>query len=81
MPYHQVMRFQTQAPSSAASTTDWVTMAGSAKPVAMVLATAVPVMAPTKLRMPAMITAVRTGSTPVETTVAMALAASWKPLM
>ena len=76
-----VMRFHADAPISAASTTVCVTSAGSAKPDAMVFATAVPVTAPKKLRTPAMRTAVRMGSTPVETTVAMALAASWKPLM
>jgi hypothetical protein len=81
MPYHQVMRFQAIAPARAASTTCWVTIAGSANPEAIVLATAVPVTAPTKLSTPAMSTAVRMGSTPVETTVAIALAASWKPLM
>ena len=81
MPNHQVMMFHTEAPISAASTTPWVTMAGSAKPVAMVLATAVPVIAPTKFKMPARKTAVRMGSTPVDTTVAIAFAASWKPLM
>ncbi len=69
------------APNSAPSTTVCETMAGSAKPEAMVLATAVPVTAPTKLQRPAMSTAVRIGRTPVETTVAMAFAASWKPLM
>jgi hypothetical protein len=47
----------------------------------MVFATAVPVIAPTKFSTPANMTAVRTGSTPVDTTVAIAFAASWKPLM
>ena len=42
----------------------------------IVLATAVPVMAPKKLRSPARMTAVRMGRTPVETTVAIAFAAS-----
>ena len=51
-------------------------MAASAKPVAMVFATAVPVMAPPKLSTAAISTAVRIGSTPVETTVAIAFAAS-----
>jgi len=64
------------APSNAASTTVWLTTAGSAKPEAMVLATAVPAMAPTKLKAPATMTAVRKGKTPVDTTVAIALAAS-----
>src|SRR5258708_7793992 len=36
MPYHQVMRFQTIAPMSAASTIVCVTIAGSAKPEAIV---------------------------------------------
>ena len=81
MPNHQVMRFHMLAPTSAASTTGWVTMAGSANPDAIVFATAVPSMAPPKLSTAAINTAVRTGSTPVETTVAIAFAASWKPLM
>jgi hypothetical protein len=69
------------APTSAASTTTCVTSPGSAKPVAIVVATAVPVTAPTKLKSAATIVAVRIGRTPVETTVAIAFAASWKPLM
>ena len=76
MPHHQVSKFQTQAPSKAAKTTVWVTITGFAKPEAIVLATAVPAMAPTKLKQPATITAVRKGKTPVDTTVAIALAAS-----
>src|SRR5450432_2982901 len=76
MPHHQVSRFQMHAPSRAASTTVCVTMTGLAKPEAMVLATAVPAMAPTKLKQPATMTAVRSGSTPVDTTVAIAFAAS-----
>ena len=64
------------APMSAERTTVWVTIAGSAKPDAIVLATAVPVTAPKKLRRPARMTAVRIGRTPVETTVAIAFAAS-----
>src|SRR5688572_5377402 len=47
----------------------------------MVLATAVPAMPPTKLSTPAITTANRIGNTPVDTTVAIALAASWNPLM
>ena len=81
MPNHHVMRFHTHAPTRAASTTCCVTIAGSANPEAIVLATAVPPMAPKKFNIPAQMTAVRTGSTPVETTVAIAFAASWKPLM
>ena len=81
MPNHQVMRFQSEAPRSAARTTAWVTLEVSAKPEAMVLATAVPVTAPPKFNAAASSTAVRMGRTPVDTTVAMALAASWNPLM
>src|SRR6478735_628653 len=76
MPHHQVSKFQIQAPSSAASTTVWLTTAGLANPEAIVLATAVPAIAPTKLKQPATITAVCNGTTPVDTTVAIALAAS-----
>ena len=76
MPNHHVMRFQIEAPSRAASTQDWLTITGSANPEAMVFATAVPVTAPTKLSTAAMSTAVRMGSTPVDTTVAIAFAAS-----
>ena len=47
----------------------------------IVLATPTPVNAPTKLNTAASSTAVRPGRTPVETTVATALAVSWKPLM
>ena len=46
-----------------------------------VVATAVPVRAPTTLRTPAISTAVPGASTRVATEVAMALAVSWKPLM
>jgi len=77
MPYHHVIKFQVIAPSSAASTTVCVTMvAGSANPEAIVFATAVPVIAPAKLNTPAISTAMRIGRTPVETTVAIAFAAS-----
>ena len=47
----------------------------------MVLATAVPQKAPIRLVQAASMIAWRGVSTRVETTVAMALAASWKPLM
>lgn len=81
MPNHHVMMFHVEAPMSAASTTACVTSPASANPDAMVLATAVPVTAPAKFSTPASSTAVRMGSTPVLTTVAIAFAASWKPLM
>src|SRR5262249_49471228 len=73
IPYHHVIRFQIEAPMSAERTQDWLTIVGSAKPEAIVFATAVPITAPTKLSAAAMSTAVRIGSTPVETTVAIAL--------
>src|SRR5512133_273303 len=81
IPYHHVIRFQMLAPINTAKTIVCVTSVGSVNPLAMVLATAVPVSAPTKLKTAATSTAVRSGKTPVETDVAMALAASWKPLI
>src|ERR1043165_4151042 len=81
MPYHHVIKFQVIAPIRAASTTTCVTMAGSANPDAIVFATAVPRIAPTKLNTPVMSTAARIGTAPVATTVARAFAASGKPLM
>ena len=54
----------------------------SIMPAPTVLATAVPnVNAATKLKNAAQITALPGDSTRVETTVAIELAASWKPLM
>ena len=47
----------------------------------MVVATWVPRRAPPKFRQAAMRMAFRADMTPVEITVAMALAVSWKPLM
>jgi len=55
--------------------------APSASPLAMVVATEVPTRAPAKLRIAAITMAYLAGRTPVETTVAMALAVSWKPLI
>ena len=81
MPKYQVIRFQRMAAKSAETTTAGTTYWESAMPLAMVMATAVPIRAPPKLRMPAIRMALRAESTPVETTVAMALAVSWKPLM
>src|SRR5579871_109136 len=69
------------APTRAASTTYWVTISSWIMPLPMVLATAVPrKKAATKLKNAAQITASLGESTRVETTVAMLLAASWKPL-
>ena len=58
-----------------------VTTFVSTRPEAMVLATAVPHSAPSRLVAAASTTAWRGVSTLVETTVAMELAVSWKPLM
>ncbi len=62
--------------------TDEVTIVMSTIPEPMVLATAVPKMnAATKLKKAAQTTALPGDSTRVDTTVAIELAASWKPLM
>ena len=53
-PRRQVIRFQTIAPMSAAATTAWVVVASSTRPAPIVLATAVPANAPTKLNVAAM---------------------------
>src|SRR6185295_20312824 len=74
------MRFQTMAPRRPASTTSRDTMDRSIMPDPMVLATCVPrTKAATKLKKAAQSTATWGVSTRVETTVAMELAASWKP--
>ena len=70
------------APISPARITDEVTIVMSTMPEPTVLATAVPKPnAATKLKNAAQMTALPGDSTRVETTVAMELAASWKPLM
>src|SRR5512133_2970261 len=80
-PHHQVSKSQTMAPPSPASTTYWVTISSRIIPLPMVCATAVPRRnAATKLKKAAQITATLGERTRVETTVAMLLAASWKPL-
>src|SRR5436190_6435531 len=72
-PNHQVMRFHTIAPMSAQMMTSDViaTILVSTRPDEIVLATAVPHMAPTRLVNAAMITAWRGVRTFVETMVAM----------
>ena len=81
-PHHQVARFQAMAPTRAASTTRGVMAVASTMPLPMALATWVPkVKAATKLKKAAQATAAPGDSTRVETTVAMELAASWKPLL
>src|SRR6266542_2987499 len=92
-PHHQVTRFQTIAPMSAAKTTRRTTVVPSALrwakstiPVPIVAATLSSAphrtgAAETKLKKAAHATAQSGVSTRVETTVAIEFAASWKPLM
>src|SRR5881275_1170940 len=75
-PTHQVVIFQAKAAMSAHSTVAMVTKLVSTKPFPMVEATAPPKRAPVKLKIAAITIACRGVSTLVETTVAMALAAS-----
>ena len=58
-PSHQVMRFQTIAPMSAAATIACVVLASLTRPAPIVLATAVPAKAPMKLNAVAMSIAYR----------------------
>ena len=69
------------AATRAEITSAWVDSSGGMMPFPTVVATAVPESAPTKLSTPAIKTALPGESTRVATTVAMALAVSWNPLM
>ena len=69
------------APSNAQHKTGIVATWASTKPEAMVVATATPKNAPTRLVAAARMTACPGVNTLVATTVAMELAVSWKPLM
>jgi hypothetical protein len=82
MPHHQVMTFQLIAPMSAPNTT-WVsTMPGCTMFLPTVVATERwKTKRATKLKKAANSTAWPGLSTPVETTVAIEFAASWKPFM
>src|SRR5688572_6171589 len=81
-PRYHVTRSQMIAPSSPARITSGSTMLISIKPLPMVLATAVPTAkAATKLKKAAQNTAFPGLNTRVDTTVAIELALSWKPLM
>src|SRR5512132_2963376 len=80
-PSHQVVRFQEMAPTSPANTTASLTTAGSTV-LPTVLANLVwNTKKARKLKLAAQITAIRGVRTRVETTVAIELAASWKPLV
>src|SRR5262249_12403173 len=81
-PKYQVMRSQMIAPARPPKITEKVTMLMSIMPAPTVRATAVPnVNAATKLKNAAQMTALPGERTRVDTTVAIELAASWKPLM
>src|SRR5262245_35472239 len=81
-PKYHVIKSHTIAPMRAAKITANVTMEMSTRPAPTVFATAVPnVKAATKLKNAAQMTALPGVRTRVETTVAIELAASWKPLM
>src|SRR5215216_4648837 len=80
-PSHQVRKFQLTAPMSPAKTTASLTTSGSTV-LPTVLATCVwKTRKAMKLNRAAQTTAIRGVSTRVETTVAIELAASWKPLV
>src|SRR4029077_12491552 len=80
-PHHQVKRFHTIAPTSVARITFWVT-ASAETPLAMAADTCIgKTKKATKLKNAAQATAARGDSTRVETTVAIELSASGKPLM
>ena len=82
-PNHHVMRFQPVAPTRAAATSHSPStpVGVSMIPEPIVAATLPPKKAPTRLAIAAMPRATRGVSARVETEVAMALAASWKPLV
>ncbi len=83
IPSRQVIRFQVMAPISAAATTIWPSspVGVVAIPEAIVLATAVPVSAPTKFAVADIRIAWVGRRARVETDVAIAFAVSWNPLM
>jgi len=79
---YQVMRFQLMAPRSAEMTITrpCVPLGAEMMPLPTVSATSVPASAPRKLQTADIASATRGVSARVETEVAIALAASWKPL-
>src|SRR4051794_28202423 len=82
-PKYQVIRFQAIAPTRAAKTTcsPLGPVGGSMMPLPTVAATLVEISAPTRFITAARPRARRGVSALVETATAMALAASWKPLV
>ena len=83
MPKYQVIRFQTIAPTRPAKTTPRLARPGGRPmmPLPTVAATFPPRNEPIRLPTAAMTSAIRGVSARVETEVAIALAASWKPLV
>ncbi len=83
MPKYQVMRFQMMAPARPASTTPRLCFPGGRPmiPLPTVEATLPPRNEPIRLPTAAMASAMRGVSARVDTDVAMALAASWNPLV
>ena len=81
-PFHQVIRFQVIAPSRPESTTRPLgPSVVSTIPDPMVSATPVPSSAPTRFISAAISSAARGVRARVDTEVAIAFAASWKPLV
>src|SRR3954447_25777029 len=81
-PFHQVIRFHTIAPTRAANTIDRPsTPDTSGRMSAIVLATPTPTNEPSRFITAARASAARGVSARVETEVAIALAASWNPLV
>src|SRR5207248_4526436 len=82
-PKYHVVRFHTMAPTTAAkmrTSPSWV-FGASMMPLPTVVATLVETSEPTRLNTAASARAARGVSARVETEVAIALAASWKPLV
>src|SRR3954470_12865962 len=82
-PNHQVMRFQPVAPTRAAATSHspLTPVGASMMPEPIVAATLPPKKAPNRFAIAAIASATRGVRARVEIEVAMALAASWKPLV
>src|SRR4051794_39790563 len=80
-PKYHVRRFHPIAPISPANTIVIVIASELTMPLATVAATSCEMNAPTKLRIAAIVTAVRGGSARVEIEVATTFAVSWKPFV
>src|SRR4051795_10962875 len=80
-PKYQVARFQMIAPMRPAKTIVGVIASAFTMPFATVAATCSEMKAPTKLRIAAIVTAMRGGTARVEIALATTLAVSWKPFV